>query len=179
MRRHHALGWLLLGTLLLSAPAAAQARELDWVLTIQSVPGCSSLPNQLGKIDVLELHQLWFGVESATPAAPQTREFILTKEMDCASRLLWDNYRLQNQFSELILEGYETGGQRRLFQRIELRNAFIQSLETSDRFPDDRPLERIRWVYDWMEITSYCFRPSDGTSCGDFQFSYDFSSGGP
>jgi len=164
----------VVGLLLLAPWTAGQAVDVDWFLTIQTVPGCSTVPNQLGKIDILELHELWFSVESASAQPPETREFIVSKEMDCSTRLLWENYRMGTQFPEIILEAYEPGGERRILQRIELRNVLIQSLETSDRLPDNLPVERIRWFYDWMRITSHCYRPTDGMPCGEHTFEYDF-----
>ena len=178
MRRLHATELAILGLLflllLLSYPAAAQQVELDWYVTIPNVPGCSTAQGQAGKIDVLELHQLWFSAESTGPVQPQTREFIFSKDMDCTTRLLWDNYRTLTHFSSIVLEGYDRTPFHRLRQRIELYDTYIQSLETSDRFPDDPPLERIRWAYGTVELASYCVLP-DGSDCGQFESSFDFS----
>lgn len=175
MRKKITLTMLLAGVaLLLGSPLLAQ--DTYWYAQADTIGGCSTAPNYSGWIDVAAVHHLWFKQE-AQSAPPQKKQHILTRRMDCSTVDFWEALRQQTNINQIELHAVEeTGEQPRLIQRITFQDVRIESIETADDFPDDPPMERIRFSYNSIEIESKCYDHL-GDPCGDHQFPYNFSKG--
>jgi type VI protein secretion system component Hcp len=175
MRKKITFTTLLAGALLiLSSPVLAQVT--NWYAQADTIGGCSTHPGYAGWIEVDAVHHLWFKQE-AQSAPPQRKQYILTRRMDCSTIDFWEALRQQTHINQLDLHALqETGMQPRLTQTIRFQDVRIESIETTDDFPDYPPMERVRFSYESLEIESQCYEPS-GDPCGSHQFQYSFSKG--
>lgn len=156
---------------LLFSPAAAQ--DVDWFAQAENLSGCSAAVGHTGWIEIAAVHHLWFKNEGEN-TDPQKKEFIVTRRMDCSTIPFWEALRQQIDINELVLEAADPVSPFRVRQILRFENVRVQSIETADDFPDDPPLERIRFSYDRIEFESKCYTP-EGDECGSYQYTYDFS----
>jgi type VI protein secretion system component Hcp len=167
------LATLLAGALLLlSSPALAQ--DMNWYAEADTISGCSTAPNYSGWIEIDAVHHLWYRPEQQV-SDPLRKQYILTRRMDCSTISFWEALRQQTHINQLELHAVEGGGQLRTLQIIKFGDVRIENIETADDFPDEAPVERVRFSYDGIEIESRCY-DSHG-SCGTHLFSHSFSKG--